>query len=243
LNRENGQPINPIIEAAVLTFTDVPGDEVWPTQPTPLTSSGHVMAGVVPTFPLFIPSELQSRAAPFYTVPRVNEFIIFAPGAAGGVNFGSLAYSPRTGLLYAAGIDSPTQGKVQPLGNTLMPGQFSFVFAATAPTGRTARGYVSAFDPVTNELIWQVELPGACQAGVVATQGDLVYVGDGLGFFYAFDARTGEILYKFQTGAGIASAPIVYMLNDVEYVAVASGGRAIGGRRGDLVVAFALPER
>src|SRR5207247_1979410 len=42
-HRENGQPINPIVETAVPTKTDVPGEEPWPTQPFPYTSKGVPM--------------------------------------------------------------------------------------------------------------------------------------------------------------------------------------------------------
>ena len=32
-NRQTGEPINPMIETPVPTYTDVPGEQVWPTQP------------------------------------------------------------------------------------------------------------------------------------------------------------------------------------------------------------------
>ena len=41
LHRATGEPIFPIVETAVPTKTDVPGEEVWPTQPIPY-SARHV---------------------------------------------------------------------------------------------------------------------------------------------------------------------------------------------------------
>ena len=46
--------------------------------------------------------------------------------------------------------------------------------------------------------------------GSVVTASDLVFVGTGsniAGYFFAFDAKTGELLWKFNTGAGVFSSP------------------------------------
>ena len=91
-----------------------------------------------------------------------------------------------------------------------------------------------------------VELATFGQAGSVVTAGGVVFVGSGsnvAGYFYAYDARTGEPLWKFNTGSGIFSSPAVYMVNGEEFVAVASGGGDRGRRGGDLILSFALPKR
>jgi glucose dehydrogenase len=74
----------------------------------------------------------------------------------------------------------------------------------------------------------------------------VVFVGAGInkaGYFYAFDASTGEELWKFNTGAGVFSSPAIYVINGQEYVTVASGGGSRGRRGGDLILTFALPSR
>ena len=76
------------------------------------------------------------------------------------------------------------------------------------------------------------------------TAGGVVFVGAGsniAGYFYAFDAKTGETLWKFNTGAGVYAAPSVYMANGEEFVTVASGGGDRGRRGGDLILSFGLP--
>ena len=78
------------------------------------------------------------------------------------------------------------------------------------------------------------------------TAGDVVFVGTGsnvAGYLLAYHARTGELLWKFNTGAGVFSSPSVYMVNGEEFVTVASGGGEHGRRGGDLIVSFALPRR
>ncbi len=108
------------------------------------------------------------------------------------------------------------------------------------------RGYFSAFDPSTGELAWQQTFDGWGQAGSVVTAGGLVFVGTGsnsAGYLFAYDAKTGALLWKFNTGAGVFSSPSVYMVNGEEFVTVASGGGERGRRGGDLILAFALPKQ
>jgi glucose dehydrogenase len=76
------------------------------------------------------------------------------------------------------------------------------------------------------------------------TAGGIAFVGTGsntAGYFFAFDAKTGDLLWKFNTGAGVFSSPSVYMVNGEEFVTVASGGGERGRRGGDLILSFALP--
>jgi quinohemoprotein ethanol dehydrogenase len=222
LNRETGQPVHPIKEMPVPTQTTLAGEQPWPTQPIPFKANGQPMSPVSPVFPVDIPPEYLAtrKPVPHFTPLGANQ--IFAPGTGGGANYGPLSYSPRTGLLYVNAIDSPTN----------------------AP--RPAKGYFSAFDPTTGELVWQQVFEGYGQAGSVVTASDLVFVGTGsnvAGYFFAYDAKTGKLLWKFNTGAGVFGAPAVYMVNGEQFVTVASGGGDRGRRGGDLILSFALPRR
>ena len=161
----------------------------------------------------------KNKIVPQYTPAGPNQ--IHAPGTGGGSNYSPISYSPQTGLLYVAAIDSPTN------------------------PGRGPKGYFSAYDPTTGELVWRQIFEGYGQAGSVVTAGGLVFVGTGsniAGYFFAFDAKTGELLWKFNTGAGVFSSPSIYMVNGEQFVTVASGGGDRGRRGGDLILSFALPK-
>jgi alcohol dehydrogenase (cytochrome c) len=179
------------------------------------------MEPVCPIVPLEIPA---SQLEKYKIVPQfapVNPNQIQAPGTGGGSNYSPISYSPQTGLLYVAAIDSPTN------------------------PGRGAKGYFSAYDPTTGELVWRNIFEGYGQAGSVVTAGGIVFVGAGsniAGYFYAYDAKTGNLLWKFNTGAGVFSSPSVYMVNGEQFVTVASGGGDRGRRGGDLILSFALPK-
>ncbi len=224
LDRETGQPIHPIIETPVITETDREGEEPWPTQPIPHKANGDRMEPASPVFPELIPPEhavgkrLEEQFTPVAS-DRSNQ--IFAPGFGGGPSFGPMAHSKETGYLYVNAIDQPFN------------------------SGRGPRMFLSAYDPTTNELVWRQIYEGYGQSGPVVTSGGVVFVGTGsniAGYFFALDAKTGEELYRFNTGAGVFSAPSVYMANGEQFVTVASGGGDRGRRGGDLILSFALPE-
>jgi PQQ-dependent dehydrogenase (methanol/ethanol family) len=221
LNRETGQPVHPIKEVPVPTETTRPGEQPWPTQPIPFTASGKMMTPASPVFPVDIPPDRLAthKLMPMFSPPGPNQ--IHAPGTGGGPSYGPLAYSPRTGFLYVNAIDSPTD------------------------SGRGPKGYFSAFDPTTGELVWQRTFEGYGQAGSVVTASGVVFVGSGsniAGYFMAFDAKTGELLWKYNTGAGVFSSPSIYMVNGEQFVTVGSGGGERGRRGGDLIPSFALPK-
>jgi alcohol dehydrogenase (cytochrome c) len=222
LDRETGKPVHPIREMPVPTEGAIPGETPYPTQPIPFTASGKPMEPVSPTAPLEIPaSQLEKfKIVPFYSPVKPNQ--IFAPGMGGGANYSPISYSPQTGFLYVAAIDSPQN------------------------SGRGPKGYFSAYDPTTGELAWRQIFEGYGQAGSVVTAGGVVFVGAGsniAGYFYAYDAKTGEQLWKYNTGSGIFSSPSTYMVNGEQFVTVASGGGDRGRRGGDLILSFALPPR
>ena len=86
---------------------------------------------------------------------------------------------------------------------------------------------------------------------MLATGGDLVFVGEATGEFDAFNAQTGELLWQFQTGSGHHSSPTTYSIDGRQYIAVPTGwgGWAegflpamLGSRHGSALFAFALPE-
>ena len=81
--------------------------------------------------------------------------------------------------------------------------------------------------------------------GSIVTAGGLVFVGAAMdGYLRAYDARTGEELWKDRLPAGGNATPMTYRLGPDrrQFVVIAAGGHGkLGTRRGDFVVAYALP--
>ncbi|MFC4871061.1 pyrroloquinoline quinone-dependent dehydrogenase [Negadavirga shengliensis] len=126
------------------------------------------------------------------------------------------------------------------------------------PASRPPWGTLNAVDLKTMQIKWKVPLgyyPALKERGVtdtgtqnfggcVATGGGLVFIGGSADeMFRAFNAETGEELWKYKLPAGGYAVPAVYEANGRQYVVIAAGGgNRIGTPTGDAYVAFALPE-
>ena len=225
-DRATGEPINPMVETAVPTETDVPGDEVWPTQPIPYNARGVPMTPFCSTYPVIEDPALVERARPMYTPYLVNEMII---GTRGGSNWGGPSFSPRTGLLYVTGKNAAISFTVKPVGDSLEPNQrYAGHFGnmeEQGDSGVTPTKTLTAYDPVSGELAWQQTLPTVRPTGTIgnlATAGDLVFQGSGAGGFHAFDARSGERLFLHETARPVSASPLTYQVDGKQYVSVVS---------------------
>ncbi|MDT7575298.1 MAG: hypothetical protein QOH17_1631 [Pseudonocardiales bacterium] len=178
---------------------------------------------------------------------KEGEPVHFYPGPAGAKEWVHAAYSPRTELFYVP---------VQDVGATATRRRREFKEsipywgAGVQVDIEDMVGSVSAFDANGEEKWrWRNELP-MC-ASVLATGGDLVFAGAPSGEFNALDARTGDLLWRFQCGSGHHSSPTTYMVDGRQYVAVPVGwgGWAegflpgmLGAGHGSALIVFALPE-
>lgn len=161
------------------------------------------------------------------------EGVTTAPGIYGGTEWSPAAYSPRTGLAYAASVHAPGTYRVR------AGGSVGFDLASAD----RRRGILTALDPVTGRIAWSDTTDRPLVGGVLATAGDLVFSGLLSGGLAAWDARTGERLWTGEAPHPCASAPMTYRAGGRQLVAVACGGHFLaGGGTGDVVVAFALPE-
>ena len=85
------------------------------------------------------------------------------------------------------------------------------------------KGRLVAWDPVAQKERWSFEHGGPWNGGVLSTSGGLVFQGTADAHFAAYDASTGERLWRVFTQTGVAAAPITYQIDGEQYVAVASG--------------------
>ncbi len=147
------------------------------------------------------------------------------PGMGGGHNWQATSYSPQTGLYYFNTTDGcHLYYKTQ---QEFVEGLWYQASTVGAIPTEPLTGRLIAVDPATGDIKWQFETVSSPSAGVLATAGGLVFTGEKEGYFEAFDARTGELLYRFQTGGVINSPPVSYSLNGKQYVAVTAGSSVI----------------
>ncbi|HJY50665.1 MAG TPA: PQQ-binding-like beta-propeller repeat protein [Stellaceae bacterium] len=160
--------------------------------------------------------------------PALGKRIDFCPSLWGGKDWPSAAYSPKTRLVYVPAQNNFCGGFVgvkEPLEpGKLWLGTKEEDITLTVRPGSDHHGELQAWDPATGKKAWQHNFRWQLMATVLATGGDLVFVGGTNDrMFRAFDAKTGDVLWEQKTNSGVTGAPVAYEVDGTEYIAVQSG--------------------
>lgn len=170
---------------------------------------------------------------PAARVDKTGKPFIVSPGPLGAHNWHPMAYDAKQKLVFIpAQITSypyiPAAGwKPSKIGfnvgmdtaNNAMPADNAVREAAKKAT----KGVLIAWDPVAQKERWRVTLGGPWNGGVLATAGGLVFQGNAMGNFVAYDSGTGKNLWSFEAQTGVVAAPMTYSINGEQYVAVLAG--------------------
>ena len=173
-----------------------------------------------------------------WTLPT-KEGARMLPGANGGVEWSPIATNPQAHLAYAINLHQPMTYQVEsspyPGGKLWLGGAFKVI-----PTEESA-GNVTAVDYNTGKIKWQVKTPEPMIGGILATDGGLVFTGEGNGLFKAYDANDGKVLWQFQAGAGVNAPPSSYTVDGRQYIVVGAGGNTqVDFKRGNNIIAFTV---
>jgi len=155
---------------------------------------------------------------------------LVSPGAGGGHNWNPMAYSPLTGLAYFpvsetymsyAAAESFDPDK--PSLGTAFTGHDAERKAIADYADAHSKGWLTAWNPVTQTEAWRVPYPLVGSGGVLATAGNLVFQGTIDTRFAAYRADNGRKLWDMPVQNVPISAPITYMVDGEQYVAVNAG--------------------
>ena len=129
-----------------------------------------------------------------------------------------------------------------------------------APCTPPPWGGLTAVDLSSGTIVWDVTLgsleewlpiplplnlgvPG--MGGPIITAGGLIFIAATFDRnFRAFDIKNGEELWRYKLPAGSQTTPITYSVDGRQYIVLTSGGHGqVDNKRGDYVLAFALPDK
>ncbi len=181
-------------------------------------------------------------------VPQENMFALptpegtrMLPGANGGQEWSPITIHPELQYAYTVGLHQPMHYKTHYA--PWEKGRLWLGSAFVAIPGEEQWGNVSAVNLQTGKIAWQVKTDEEMIGGATATAGGLVFTGEQNGWFKAYDARTGAVLWQFFCGAGVNAAPSVFQVDGEQFIAVAAGGNAqVGSPLGDAIFIFGLPK-
>jgi PQQ-dependent dehydrogenase (methanol/ethanol family) len=154
------------------------------------------------------------------------------PAVDGATNWFSNAYNPATGLFYLMALEKcniyTKSDAVWTAGESYYGGEVRDV------PGEQGKKFLRAIDLETGKIAWEIPQTGNAQSwgGVLSTAGGVVFFCEDSGAFAAADARSGKMLWHFQTSDLWKASPMTYMAGGKQYVAVAAGSH---------ILAFALP--
>ena len=158
-----------------------------------------------------------------------EESNLLCPSHFGGKNWEPGAYNPELNLLYVPSregcnyVFNDVQKDFVDQGGTVK-WRDSFRGGGTRTKDRQ-RGAIKALDPVTGDMKGQARLDYPNYGGLLATAGNLIFVGHLDGTFNAYDAKTLQEVWSVNVGAGINAPPITYSVDGKQYVAVLVGSR------------------
>ena len=203
--------------------------------------------------------------------PPSRRGTVFTPTTGGGANWGGVTVDPAAGRLLvnssrAAEIITLVRRPSGPLSTNIAPAEGSpwgvtrkaLLSPLGLPCNRPPWGALTAIDLTRGQRVWEVPLgttstlapfgialhwgtPGL--GGAITTAGGLAFIGAAMDDrLRAFDSRTGAAMWSAELPAGGQATPMTYAVGGRQFVVIAAGGHSIlDTRRGDHVVAFALP--
>ncbi|WP_371410809.1 PQQ-dependent methanol/ethanol family dehydrogenase [Vibrio penaeicida] len=185
---------------------------------------------------------------------KQGETVVSAPSFLGGKNWMPMAYSQNTGLFYVPANEWKMDIWNEPTAYKKGAAYLGAGFTIQAHHEEYI-GVLRAVDPKSGDIVWEFKNYAPLWGGVLTTAGGLVFTGNPEGYLMAFDDKTGEMLYKFNTGSGIVGSPVTWEMDGEQYISVLSGwGGAVplwGGdvakrvknfNQGGMVWTFKLPK-
>jgi glucose dehydrogenase len=161
------------------------------------------------------------------------------PGILGGSNWSPAAVDEASQHAYVAAIHAPIKYTLHE--NPSKDGKPAIRYASSEPADLPRWGLLSSIDLSTGKIAWQQKTEQPLVGGVLATAGGLLFTGEGNGNFNAYDASNGSLLWQAGNEAGVNAPPITYVIDGVQYIAVAAGGNSIFGyKQGDSIIVYAL---
>lgn len=168
-----------------------------------------------------------------------NETKRIKPGPLGGHNWHPMTYHPKTGLVYIPALDlrfdyaQDNAFKHRPkdwnTGTDFTEAIPSANPEETIENLQSIRGFLTAWDPITQKEVWRVEHATTWNGGLLSTSGNLIFQGRADGEFAAYTADTGELVWESPVHAGIIAAPVSYAVDGEQYITVVAGwGGAYG---------------
>jgi alcohol dehydrogenase (cytochrome c) len=153
---------------------------------------------------------------------------LIMPTVLGATNWAPPSFSPRTGLFYVSGWENTGTvavegGRPRAAG---IPNGTPMGQATLTPNYKKEEegfGFVRALDPQGLAKKWEFKMNDITWGGVLTTASDVLFSGGKEGYFFALDARSGDLLWKVALGGQVNAGPMTYSVDGRQYITIAAG--------------------
>jgi quinohemoprotein ethanol dehydrogenase len=170
---------------------------------------------------------------PFSRYENFNKRV--APSPIGGHNWQAMAYNPVTKLVYIPSRElsylygNRKDFKYDPKTWNTASDIDEKKETKEDVKAQKALGRLIAWDPALGKEVWRSEGASFWDAGVLTTK-ELVFQGNAMGIFSAYEAKTGKKVWSYDLKSGIVAPPMTYMVDGEQYITVAVGWGGVMGQ-------------
>jgi alcohol dehydrogenase (cytochrome c) len=166
--------------------------------------------------------------------PEAGQKKLVCPGNFGARNWPATAVNPDARVLYVPIMETCGDYIYAP-GNAAQTakGGVDMRYVARFWPGRDGKfGRLAALNLQTREILWTHRQRIPIAGSMLATAGGVLFTGDLDRYFYAYDQKTGEVLWRTRLAAAPESSPVTYAVNGHQYIAVVAGSGSVLGVAG-----------
>lgn len=175
----------------------------------------------------------------------INGDAVVWPNPTGAHSWQTMSYSPKAGLVYIPYVQNGVHFYKGPTKKNDV-NDFGISVGSVLADPEDGKGALLAWDPAQHTLRWKVQHDTVLNGGLLSTAGDLVFQGTADGYLSAYNAASGERLWRFDAGLGIIAPAISYALSGQQYVSILVGwgaSAAIGSDVMDVGWKWGAPRR
>lgn len=157
--------------------------------------------------------------------PDIDKEVFTCPSFLGGKNWWPMSVDPKTQYAYIPTLYACMTMKGVPVTYRAgLPYLGVSFLVKHDPQHPKKWGAVQAVDLKTGKQKWKMETDMPWDGGMLTTAGGLVFSGSIDGELYAFDGKSGKVLWKSpKLSSGIIAPPTTFKIGDKQYVAVLAG--------------------
>jgi len=166
-------------------------------------------------------------------IPEIGVEINMCPSTSGFKGWRAMSYDPNTGALYIPVTMNCELATFGPVERVLGGGGAGPVKRINTmhPYSGGNLGELLVIDVREGDIMWRHRTESPINTAALATGGGVVFAGDYDRYVYAYEARTGEILWQTRLPTSAQGFPVSYLAGGRQYVAipVGTGGASWAG--------------